>query len=57
MGEIDKALREASAPGFWGSIEISYKAGKPSYVKLTKTTQLENLQKKGYPTNDRYQTR
>ena len=55
MSEIEKALQDASAPTFWGSVEIAYKSGKPSYVKITKTTQLENM-KKEYP-YDRAQTR
>jgi hypothetical protein len=56
MSEIEKALQEASAPSFWGSVEIAYKRGEPSYVKIIRTTQLENL-KKEYPYDRNRQTR
>jgi hypothetical protein len=45
MPEIEKALKDASAPNFWGSVEITYREGRAFIVKVTRTTQLIDYQK------------
>ena len=53
--DLEKALKDASAPNFWGEVSITFREGKPFIVKVTRTTQLIDFQKvKSY---DRTQTR
>ena len=43
--EIEKALQDASAPNFWGEVNVTFREGKPFIVKITKTQQIEHTQK------------
>jgi len=38
MSEIEKALKDASAPNFWGEVSITYREGRAFIVKVTRTT-------------------
>jgi hypothetical protein len=55
MSEIEKALQDASAPNFWGEVNVTYREGKPFIVRITKTTQIPQLQK--VKTYDHFQIR
>jgi hypothetical protein len=39
--EVTKTFKQVDAdPGFWGEVSVTYRAGKPVNIKLTKTTSL-----------------
>jgi hypothetical protein len=45
MSEIEKALKDASAPNFWGEVSVTFREGRPFIVRVTRTTQLIDFQK------------
>jgi hypothetical protein len=37
MDKVTETLKKASAPGFWGQVQIDYRDGKPAVVRLIET--------------------
>jgi hypothetical protein len=48
MDQIEAALKEASAPAFWGEIGITYRSGKPVVVRITKTLSVNSKETPAY---------
>ena len=51
---IDAVLREAQDPKFWGDVTITFRAGKPTLVKTSKTTQLDDARNANNENQRRY---
>ncbi|HET8550854.1 MAG TPA: hypothetical protein VFM97_00070 [Gammaproteobacteria bacterium] len=39
--EVNRLLRDVAERDFWGEVQITFRAGKPTLVKLTETKRLD----------------
>jgi hypothetical protein len=54
MDKVTETLKKASAPGFWGQVQIDYRDGKPAVVRLIETTNLNRDEDKRNEKINRY---
>jgi hypothetical protein len=50
MDKVTETLKKASAPGFWGQVQIDYRDGKPAVVRVIETTNLRHEEKRNEKT-------
>jgi hypothetical protein len=41
MSEIERALKKASDPKFWGQLQVDFQGGKPVVIRTIETTNLK----------------